>query len=596
MFRSIRRLLLPNSFDANLKKCAKKGGKKVCLGWNRGLGDIALGLYAMIQRIREFIPDAEITFVTRANLKDGFSLLKGINVLIDPDLQRGMCWDLSSSLKKMGKDPKSYDLLIPRPNPTEWVRWQRGKVVPKLQWKEEELWRKFDLPDGYIYIGVQCVVETSYGLWRNWPLSHWEQLFSRLVAFPHVKILLLGGVEKTTFNHQNLIDLRGKTSLFELLSIVRHKCSQMILPDSGILSMVYYLDISFPIHVISLWGDPDHGILKQAVASPNPQCKHTPLIGALRDLSTVTVDQMMNALFPPKPLRECPEARITGSLKGVGTIILAGGQGSRLGHFGPKGTFQILGKSLFEWICEKAPKEHFPIAVMTSPINHEATVEFFAKNHNFEREIYFFQQEMASFLDERKKETSVQVPSGNGSVFASFANSGLLELFQQKGIDLITIVPVENPLANVADPLLIGHARGSDVTLKCVKRESPLESMGAIVEREGKIEIVEYMDLDPKEEYVYSNTGMMAISLSFFEKMKDIVLPIHWVRKKLPGTKKWGWKGEKFIFDVLPFARTSAVCFSRKSCYAPLKNIDAQKRIEETLLQMNHLAGMSKIG
>lgn len=584
MFRTIRRILLPNPFDAKLKKCAKRGGKKVILGWNRGLGDIALGLYAMVQRIREIIPESEITFLTRTNLVDGFSLLKGVKILVDPDLQRGQCWDLSFSLRKIGIDPKSFDLLIPKPSPTEWVRWQRGKVVPRLEWKDEGQWKKFPLPDGFTYIGVQCVVETSYGPWRNWPVDYWEQLFSRLEAYPHVKVLLLGGDEKTVFHHKNLIDLRGKTTLFELLSIVRNRCSQMILPDSGILSIVYYLDHSFPIHVISLWGDADHGVLKQAVPSPNPQLKHTPMIGAIRDLSTVTVETMMNALFPPKPLFSCPEARIVGKLDRVGAIVLAGGQGSRLGHTGPKGTFPILGKSLFEWICEKAPKENFPIAVMTSPLNHEETKTFFEKNHNFGREMYFFQQEMAPFLDEKKCLTKILVPSGNGSVYASFAASGLLELFKKKGIEILTIVPVENPLADVGDSQLIGHARGFDVTLKCVRRESSIESMGAIVEREGKIEIVEYIHLDPTLDYRYSNTGMMAISLSFFETMKDVALPMHWVKKKLPGTQKWGWKGEKFIFDALPFANAQAVCFSKKKCYAPLKNLDTIKQIQDSLL------------
>ncbi len=567
MFRTIRRLLFPNPLDAKLKKCAKKGGKRVVLGWNRGLGDIALGLYAMILRIREFIPDAEISFVTRPNLKDGFSLLKEIEILVDPQLQRGHCWDLAGSLRNIGKDPKNYDLLIPKPNPTEWVSWQRGKVVPKLQWKEEELWKKFDLPDGYIYIGVQCVVETNYGSWRNWPISHWHQLFFRLEQFSHVKIILLGGEEKTDFPYQNVIDLRGKTTLFEMLSIVRHRCSTMILPDSGILSMVNYLDLSFPIHVISLWGDRNHGILKQAVPSPNPQLKHTPLIGALRDLSTVTVNQMINAIFPAKPLKFCRSDAPLGSLERVGAIILAGGQGSRLGFAGPKGTFQVGNKSLFEWLIEKAPKENFPIAVMTSPLNHADTVDFFAKHANFGKEIFFFQQEMGLF-----KGTKIAAPLGNGSVFRSFIHSGLYDLFRERGIDLVTIVPVDNRLADLADRSLVGFIRetDADIALKCIEKE---ESTGVLVEREGKIEIVEYMELDPNEQYHYSNTGLMAISLPFFEKIKNVDLPLHFVKKNIPGTKKVGWKGEKFIFDAFPFGKVAALCVPKSSCYAPIKSM-----------------------
>jgi UDP-N-acetylglucosamine/UDP-N-acetylgalactosamine diphosphorylase len=248
----------------------------------------------------------------------------------------------------------------------------------------------------------------------------------------------------------------------------------------------------------------------------------------------------------------------------VGCILLAGGQGSRLGVQGPKGMFSIGGKSLFQWICERAPTQNFPIAVMTSPLNHEETVDFFKKNNNFGREISFFQQEMQG-----------QMPNGNGSVFRSFAASGLAEIFEE--IDLLTIVPVENPLADPADLRLIGFARktNSDVVIKCVKRDSP--SMGALVEREGRIEIVEYIDLDPAEEYKYSNTGMMAISFPFFLEMKDVDLPLHWVKKK--GTMK----GEKFIFDVLPFGNVSALCYEKKSCYAPLKTKDSIVSVQEIL-------------
>jgi UDP-N-acetylglucosamine/UDP-N-acetylgalactosamine diphosphorylase len=490
------------------------------------------------------------------------------------------------SLRQLGIDPQSFDLIIADPSPTDWVRWQRGKVTPRLSWdpKHDNLWEKFNLPNGLIYIGVQAVIETTYGSWRNWPLNHLKQLLDRLESFPHVRVILFGADEQTKFPHKNLIDLRGKTTLFEMLSIIRHRCHHMILPDSGVLSMVYYLDLQFPIHVISFWGDPNHGILKQAVASPNLQLVHHPLVGELRDLSSVSVDTVMNLLFPVKPLRQCPLAEFkTEDLGKTGCIILAGGQGSRLGMQGPKGTFSIHGKSLFEWICEKTPKKDFPIAIMTSLDNHEETVRFFTMHANFDREIYFFQQECHSLLDEKKRPLDMLGPNGNGSVFRSFVASGLGSLFSRKGIEFLSIVPIENPLADPLDAALIDYARStlSDVVIKCVEREVQNESMGAIVEREGRMEIVEYIHLDPKEEYKYSNTGMMAISFPFFLKMGEVDLPIHLVKKKT--LSKWVWKGEKFIFDVLPFGKVSALCYPKKSCYAPLKTSDSVKAVEQIL-------------
>ncbi len=578
MFRTLRRRFFPNPLDSMLKRLKKRGGKKILLQWNRGLGDIALGLFAIIHRIRNFIPDAEITVLTRPNLRDGFSLLKGVGILIDPAMERGK--------KKKIKNSSSFDLVIEEPNPTEWVSWQRGVLTPRLSWDSsfDSLWTSFDLPEGYTYIGVQAVIETTYGSWRNWPFSYWEELFSRLEQMPNVKVILFGSEDRSCFSAKNIIDLRGKTTLFEMLSIIRHRCRHMVLPDSGILSMVYYLDLSFPIHLVSLWADPNHGILKQAVDSPNRELIHHPLIGTNRDLSTVSVGAVLNKLFPPRPVCSLPSPPSSGELKRAGAIVLAGGQGSRLGWAGPKGTFPIRGRSLFEWIIEKAPLENFPIAVMTSPQNHEATVFFFEQKGFFNREIYFFPQEELPFLDEKKRELKVLAPSGNGSVFRSFVRSGLGELFQKKGIDVVSVVPVDNPLADMADHLLIDYTRQtlSDAVIKCISAE---KSMGALVEREGKMEIVEYFDLDPHIAYHYSYTGMSAFSLPFFLKMGEKALPYHLVKKQILNLyaapwriKYFGWKREQFIFDVLPFGKVSALCYPKESCYAPVKSRDSVKR------------------
>src|SRR5271155_5471958 len=126
MFRTIARYFLPNPLDWMLRRAARKGGSKILLGWNRGLGDIALGLYAIVHRIREIIPNAEISFLIRENLKDGFTMLENVQILIAPEWKRGGAYSVRETLKKIGVDPKSFDLVIERPSPTDWVRWQRG--------------------------------------------------------------------------------------------------------------------------------------------------------------------------------------------------------------------------------------------------------------------------------------------------------------------------------------------------------------------------------------------------------------------------------------------------------------------------------------
>ncbi|MBI3900612.1 MAG: hypothetical protein HY324_00515, partial [Chlamydiia bacterium] len=279
MFRKFAKRFLPNPFDSMLKQVAKRGGKTILLCWNRGLGDIALGLFAMVHRIQQLVPDAKITFLTRPNLFDGFSLLHGIDVLVAPHWKRGEKICVQDTLKELGVDSKRFDLLIEEPNPTEWVCWQRGTLVPRLQWNPayDSLWKPFLLDEETLYIGIQPEAETQYGLWRNWPMERWMELINCLGRLQKVKILLFGMNPKPFFPQAHVIDLRGKTNLFELLSIIKHRCKAVILPDSGILSMLYYLDATFPIQVLSLWGDVNHGILKQNVSSPNPKLLHTPL-------------------------------------------------------------------------------------------------------------------------------------------------------------------------------------------------------------------------------------------------------------------------------------------------------------------------------
>ncbi len=433
------------------------------------------------------------------------------------------------------------------------------------------------------------IAETNYGLWRNWPLERWQDLFERLEKIPSVKVLLFGFGSEPKFSFQNVIDLRGKTNLFQLLSIVKNRCKAAILPDSGILSMIYYLDTSFPIQVISLWADPNHGILKQGVFSPNPQLSHVPLIGERRNLSSISAQEVMNRIFPSLPLQSCQRAAeiVPLPVQKIGVILLAGGQGSRLGLTGPKGTFQVREKSLFQWIVEKVPAS-VPIAVMTSPLNHAETVEFFKQHGAFGREVHFFQQELFSMLDEKKEPLAVLAPDGNGSVFKSFAESGLLAYFEEKGIDLISVVPVENLLADPADPVFMTFMRNKDADagIKCIERKENDPPMGALVTRAGRLEIVEYTEVDPSIKVSYSYTGMMALKLSFMKKMAKIELPLHWVWKKSGDT--FAWKGERFIFDALPYAeKVEALSYPSSQIYAPIKNKENLEDVLQILETVN---------
>lgn len=299
MFKRIIRALRPNPLDQILKKAAKKQHKKFLLEWNRGLGDLALGLFAINHRIREYIPDVEITYLIRENLREGFELLEDVNVIVAPEWQRGENYSIAETLQKLNIDPKQFEVIIEKPDPTYWVKWQRGKLIPKLRWKEEwdALHESFMLSDEFTYIAIQPNAETQYGFWRNWPLTRIKELITELEKHPKMKLILLGFSTEPKFDSPAILDLRGKTNLFQMLSIIKNKVSHLIVPDSGVLTMTYYLDVPFDIQVISLWADSRHGILKQGVFSPNPDLVHRPIYSQQRDLSTVEVSEVLRYII-----------------------------------------------------------------------------------------------------------------------------------------------------------------------------------------------------------------------------------------------------------------------------------------------------------
>jgi len=286
------RAVAPNPLD----KLLKVQKKHILLFWNRGLGDIALGLYAIAYRIKEKQPNAKITFLIREDLQQGFSLFEGVSTIIAKDWKRGERYSKDRELKKQKIDPEDFDEIIEWPDPTYWVKWQRGKLTPKLTWKEE-----FFKDPGLLgleekkYIAVQPLCETNYGLWRNFPESSFQKLFEKLEEKGE-RIILLGKEAKPEFKGKNIVDLRGKTDLYQLLSLMQKRVKALIVPDSGVLSMSYYLNKDFPIKVISLWADPNHGILKQNVASPNKSLTHIPLIAKDKDLSKMSVEKILEHL------------------------------------------------------------------------------------------------------------------------------------------------------------------------------------------------------------------------------------------------------------------------------------------------------------
>jgi ADP-heptose:LPS heptosyltransferase len=298
MLKGILRKLLPNPLDALLRRSVRADKRSFLIVWNRGLGDIPLGMYALIFRIKEFIPSAHVTVLTREDLREGFEMLRGIEVLSIPFWRRKKPIDVDIALGIYGKVTKDWDVVIESPDPTYWVRWQLGVLTPKLYWDPsgDDGCLDFNLDQTQDYLGVHLHSETVYGYEKNWPRGKFEEVFGKVYREYGKKVILFGSMSKDPVEVEGVIDLRGRTSLKQMISVIKNRCSHLLLPDSGILSITYYLDCPFKIHIVSLWADPFQGVLKQDVGSPNPLLTHTPLIAKNGDLSGVTVEDVLCAL------------------------------------------------------------------------------------------------------------------------------------------------------------------------------------------------------------------------------------------------------------------------------------------------------------
>ncbi len=302
----------------------------------------------------------------------------------------------------------------------------------------------------------------------------------------------------------------------------------------------------------------------------------------------------------------------------MAVLIVAGGQGTRLGFNEPKGKFPIgpvSGKSLFQIHTEKvrALARRFgravPLLVMTSRATHADTVEYFEFKKRFglaAADVYFFQQGEMPALDIKtgklllESESRVSTsPNGHGGTLAALSQSGLLSQLGERGIRYIHYFQVDNPLVKVADPLFIGRhvATNADVSSKVVAKRDAAERMGNFVSVDGRCTVIEYSDLpralaEEKDEHGRLRiwAGNPAIHLFSVEFLSRVVqdrtsLPFHIARKKVPFLDAKGeivqpdtenaLKFEMFIFDNLPLAeRWVLVETMRHVEFVPLKNAE----------------------
>lgn len=288
-------------FDRTLEAAARERCSHFVFAWNRGLGDIALGLVPLFMRIRQSDPASRIEVFTRSDLADTFALAGVDRVHVVPGLARATRIDVRAEARRAGIALPSSAVVFDDPDPTRWLHGRRREYPPALRW--EARWNA--LADGLVpsapgevTIGAHVSSETAqyYGYVKDWPADRWDALFARFPATRRVRWLLFGNARTPAFARDNVIDLRGRTSFIDLVAVIRNRCRILVAPDSGVLTVAYYLAEEFPLDVVSLWSDPRQGILKQECPSPNPRLHHVALHGAGEDVRNLPVDEVAAAV------------------------------------------------------------------------------------------------------------------------------------------------------------------------------------------------------------------------------------------------------------------------------------------------------------
>ena len=283
-----------------LRRARLREATRFVIFWNRGLGDIPLGLYQVVAELKEQLPAAHLTVVTRAELAECFQLLPVDEVAVDPALVRGEHDVMRQSMRRAGIVADAHDVVLASLDPTRWFR--RGpETRPRLDWppRLDALADRFapafePTGDDEIHIAVHVSSETAsyYSYRKDWPTDRWRALFDALGRRHRVRFVLLGLERDDAFDGLPCIDLRGQTSLLEMLSVITRRCDVLIAPDSGVLTMTYCLDTTRPIDIVSLWSDPRQGILKNSVQSPNPRLRHRAILGADERVENISVDEV----------------------------------------------------------------------------------------------------------------------------------------------------------------------------------------------------------------------------------------------------------------------------------------------------------------
>ncbi len=314
----------------------------------------------------------------------------------------------------------------------------------------------------------------------------------------------------------------------------------------------------------------------------------------------------------------------------VGAVLLAGGQGSRLGFEHPKGMFNIgVKRDLFIFEClignlldvVRQTGTWIPLFVMTSVANNRETREFFEKHDYFgysEDNVWFFVQEQLPTVDMNgklmlsDKGTVSTAPNGNGGWYASMAKTGMLKIVQNAKIEWLNVFAVDNVLQRIADPCFIGAVieSGRVSGAKVVAKADPEEKVGVLCLEDGRPSIVEYYEMtdemlsrreaDGSLSYNYGVILNYLFRVDRLNKTLSVKLPLHRAFKKIKYMTASGefvtpdkpnaYKFETLALDMVKLQENClAYEVDRNREFAPVKNktgVDSVDTARE-LLRLN---------
>lgn len=314
-------------------------------------------------------------------------------------------------------------------------------------------------------------------------------------------------------------------------------------------------------------------------------------------------------------------------------VLLAGGQGTRLGFDGPKGDFPygpVTGRTLFRQHADRVAALRarygaaLPWYILTSPVNDAETRASFAASDYFGLDpasVRFVVQGTLPAVDADTGRVLQESPSrlalspdGHGGLLTALARAGAWDEMESEGITTFFTFQVDNPLIRVANPVFIGHHLQAQAEMSnlAVRKHDPAERVGVIATIDGATGVVEYSDLPDALAQQREPDGSLRLwagsiathllEVSFARRLTSggLTLPYHRALKRVPyltddgrqidPEEPNGVKFETFLFDALGQARaTLTMEVPRAVDFSPIKNAEGSDSPETCRRDANRL-------